>query len=285
MTGDIRPHRIVDEGGASVDVFSLPTDAASLEELLRDLFQNHWRHITFGPIIQGAAWDMRGAQAPDTIKMFDGYLTVAFGVPHFHLCIGEHKGPHDNPVSPALARDRRTARAELFRQLSRAGHPISWGLRLFNGEDEQQITVLLPNPFLHPDSEKILKTPDWSRLERWHRLRARWLGLAPTPSTAPAAAFATNRGDPRNGIFPLLAARCRDLRVQDAVGRWIFGRALASHRAVRGAMHLFAKPHAHLAAAMPVMAPVHADELESAFDANVAASGGPAITLGASGIA
>lgn len=182
MTGPVQPRRVTDEDGSSLDVFSLPTDAASLEELLRDLFQNHWRHITFGPIIQGAAWEMRAAQPPETIKMFDGYLTVAFGVPHFHLCIGEHKGSHNNPVSPALAHWRRTARAELYRQLNRAGHPISWGLRLFNGKGEQQITILLPNPFLHPETEKILKAPDWSRLALWDHLRTRWLGLdAPDP--------------------------------------------------------------------------------------------------------
>jgi len=178
MTVDIQPHRLVEEDGASVEVFALPTDAATLEELLRDLFQNHWQQITFGPLIQGAAWEMRAAQAPDTVKMFDGYLTVAFGVPHFHICIGEHRGPHNNPVSPALARHRRTARAELYRRLSRSRTPISWGLRLFNGKNEQQITVLLPNPFLHPETGKVLKTPDWSRLALWDRLRARWLGLA-----------------------------------------------------------------------------------------------------------
>jgi hypothetical protein len=172
-----KPEQIVDPDGATVEVFPLPTDEASLLELMRDLFANHWRDITFGPMVQGAAWEMRAAQAPSKIAMFDGYLTVAFGVPHFHICIGEHKGPHNNPVSPDLARHRRTARAELYRRLSRSGAPISWGLRLFNGQDEQQITVLLPNPFLDRDTDKVMKTPDWSRLALWDRLRARWLGL------------------------------------------------------------------------------------------------------------
>lgn len=172
-----QPQRVVDDDGATLEVFALPTDAATLEELLRDLFENHWQEITFGPLIQGAAWEMKAAQAPDKIAMFDGYLTVAFGVPHFHICIGEHKGPHNNRVSPALAQHRRTGRAELYRRLSRAGHPLSWGLRLFNGKGEQQITVLLPNPFLDPETDKILKMPDWSRLALWDHLRARWLGL------------------------------------------------------------------------------------------------------------
>lgn len=172
------PVRTVEEDGATIERFPLPTDAPSLEELLRDLFAAHWSEIVFGPIIQGAAWEMRADRAPDKIAMFDGYLTVAFGVPHFHLCIGEHRGPHNHPVPPELARHRRTARAELYRRLGRDGAPISWGLRLFNGKDEQQITILLPNPFLHPKTDKVLRAPDWSRLALWDRLRARWLGLA-----------------------------------------------------------------------------------------------------------
>ena len=110
--------------------------------------------------------------------MLDGYLTVAFGASHFHLCIGAHRGPRYDRTPEALARHRRTSRAELYRRLDRAsGAPISWGLRLFNGEGEQQTTILLPNPFLSPDSDKVLKTPEWSRLALWDRLRARWLGL------------------------------------------------------------------------------------------------------------
>jgi hypothetical protein len=176
----IGSERVVDEDGATVEVFPLPTDETSLEALLRELFEEHWQEITFGPIIQGAAWELRAAEAPSRIKMFDGYLTVAFGVPHFHICIGEHRGPHNNPVAPQLARHRRTARAELYRRLSSDATPISWGLRLFNGKGEQQITVLLPNPFLDAATDKVLKAPDWSRLALWDGLRARWLGL-PTP--------------------------------------------------------------------------------------------------------
>jgi hypothetical protein len=178
MTANALPQRIVDEDGATVEVFALPTDGASLEALLREIFVEHWHEITFGPIIQGAAWEMRAAAAPEKIKMFDGYLTVTFGVPHFHICIAEHNGSHSNRVSPALAHHRRTGRAELYRRLSRDGTPVSWGLRLFNGKGEQQITILLPNPFLHPETDKILKIPDWSRLALWDHLRSRWFGLA-----------------------------------------------------------------------------------------------------------
>jgi hypothetical protein len=174
MTG---PERATDPDGAIVELFPLPTDEESLEELLRDLFARHWDEITFGPLIQGAAWEIRAPHAPTHIGTLDGYLTVAFGASHFHICIGPHKGPRSNPTPKPLARHRRTARAELYRRLDKSGAPVSWGLRLFNGHGEQQLTILLPNPFLSPDSDQILKVPDWSRLELWDRLRARWCGL------------------------------------------------------------------------------------------------------------
>jgi hypothetical protein len=55
---------------------------------------------------------------------------------------------------------------------------------------EQQITILLPNPFLSADGDKILKQPDWSRLAVWDELRRRWLGLAdPDPVDRSGRAF------------------------------------------------------------------------------------------------
>jgi len=177
MPSDTRPKRLPDPDGALVEAFPVPTDEASLERMLRDLFENHWDKITFGPLIQGAAWEIRSSQPPTYVGMLDGYLTVAFGPSHFHLCIGPHTGSRNNPTPEALARHRRTARAELYRRLDKAGAPVSWGLRLFNGHGEQQTTILLPNPFLAPDTDKVLPMPDWSRLALWDQLRARWLGL------------------------------------------------------------------------------------------------------------
>lgn len=190
MTAAVAPERRVDEDGARVDVFPLPCDEASLTALLRDLFEAHWDKIVFGPIIQGAAWEIRAPHAPTYVGVLDGYLTVAFGASHFHLCFGPTKGPRHDPTPPALARHRQTARAELYRRLDRSGSPTSWGLRLFNGEGEQQVTILLPNPFLSPDGEKVRKTPDWSRLALWDELRKRWTGAsAPDPADRSATRF------------------------------------------------------------------------------------------------
>ena len=67
---------------------------------------------------------------------------------------------------------------ELYRRVNADGAPDSWGLRLLNGHDEQQLTVLLPNPFLS-DHHEYLLAPDWSRLALWDHLRKEYLGLPP----------------------------------------------------------------------------------------------------------
>jgi hypothetical protein len=107
--------------------------------------------------------------------MHDGYVTVDFGRWHFHLCIGEHTAS-----GPELGRIRGCSRAELYRGLDRDGAPVTWGLRLFNGRDEQQMTVLLPNPHL-TDEQAIAEEPDFARLAAWDALRARFLRLSPDP--------------------------------------------------------------------------------------------------------
>jgi hypothetical protein len=158
-------------GVGRLHVWPLPPTAALLERLLCDLFETHWRGLTFGPIVQGSAWELQASEPPRRIGMMDGY---------FHLCIGEHRGSAHAPVSPELARHRRTARAELYRRVNADGAPDSWGLRLFNGADEQQITVLFPNPFLD-DEHRFLAAPDWARLAAWDHVRAAYLGLPPDP--------------------------------------------------------------------------------------------------------
>lgn len=169
-----------ESGVGRLHVWELPVDPTLLERLLRDLFERHWRGLTFGPIVQGAAWELHTEEPPRRIGMMDGYLTVDLGHSHFHICIGAHRGSAHAPVSSELARHRRTARAELYRRINDDGAPDSWALRLWNGADEQQITVLFPNPFLS-DEHQPLATPDWSRLAAWDHVRASYLGLPPDP--------------------------------------------------------------------------------------------------------
>ena len=171
---------VTTEGEGTMEVFSLPSDTDFLLTLLTDIFENYWDKIHFGPHVQGAVWEIRAPAKPERINLLDGYLTVDFGHWHFHLCIGFNKGTHRNPTSDTLAKHRCTARVELYRRLRDDGKPSSWGLRLFNGADEQQMTVFLPNPYLTIE-QKVLKEPNFDHLEMWDHLRSTYLGLAPDP--------------------------------------------------------------------------------------------------------
>lgn len=176
VAGPVPPERVTEIGGRTVERFRLPLEEAFLCDLLTDVFATHWHEIIFGPLIQGAAYEIRCPNAPQSITLLDGYMTVQFGGTHFHLCIGENLGPRSSPTPEALRRHRRTAAAEFFRGLDRHGAPVTWGLRLSNGAGEQQITIFFPNPFL-TDDDGLREQPDWSRLAAWDRLRARWLGI------------------------------------------------------------------------------------------------------------
>lgn len=184
----ILPKTVVEPGMGTLEVFSLDTSEQTLYRLLRDVFQNYWQAIHFGPLIQGAAWEIRATNAPEKVTLYDGYVTVDFGAWHFHLCIGTTKGSRSHPTTPELAAHRRTARAELYRQLQADGTPNSWGLRLYNGKDEQQLTVFLPSPFLSDDLTP-LPAPDWSRLALWDTLRERYLDLGPDPKDRTGTRF------------------------------------------------------------------------------------------------
>ena len=175
-------------GNGTLDLFPLDTSEPTLLALLKDLFQQRWADIRFGTLIQGAVFEIRAPSPPARVAMLDGYLTVDFGHWHLHICIGEHKGSARNPVAPELARHRRTSRAELYRRLGPDGNPVSWGLRLFNGKDEQQLTVFLPNPFLDDDDHN-LSPPDWTRLALWDELRLRFLHLPPHAKDRQATRF------------------------------------------------------------------------------------------------
>jgi hypothetical protein len=174
------PKTIEELGNGTLEVWELEVSETFLNHLLTDLFENHWHEIVFGTLIQGSVFEVKVNRPPEKIGALDGYLTVDFGSWHFHICIGHNAGTSRNPTSPELAQIRKTSRAELYRRLNPDGSVGSWGLRLFNGRDENQITVFLPNPFLS-DEMKFLKQPDWSRLALWDKLRKTCLGLDPDP--------------------------------------------------------------------------------------------------------
>ena len=167
--------RIENDAGRRQEIYPLPIATGYLEELLRHVFERHWASIVFGPIIEGGAYEIRCPNAPRSISYFDGYLTVHFGATHFHVCIGDNEGSADSPTPPALKKTRRTSRAEIVRGFDADGAPISWQLRLFNGDGTPQLNVFFANPFL-TDDDRIAERPDWSRLAAWDDIATRYLG-------------------------------------------------------------------------------------------------------------
>ncbi len=89
---------VSEPGMGTLEIFPLATGELFLHDLIEDLFENHWRDIVFGSLIQGAVFEIRAPNAPTRISLLDDYLTVNFGAWHFHLCIGAHKGSRANPT-------------------------------------------------------------------------------------------------------------------------------------------------------------------------------------------
>ncbi|MGH7392678.1 MAG: DUF7676 family protein [Candidatus Rokuibacteriota bacterium] len=168
MAGATTSERDLD--GTTTEYCDVPVAGDRVERLLRELFTSHWKQLTVGPIVQGAAWEIRFTTAP-ALSMLDGYLTVDVGPWHFHLCVGDTRGQGD----PALARARRVGRAAFFRASGGTCVPESYGLRLWNGLGEQMVTVFFPNPF-YDDAGGRLREPEPGRTALWEDFRRRYGG-------------------------------------------------------------------------------------------------------------
>jgi hypothetical protein len=68
----------------------------------------------------------------------------------------------------------------MYRRIGKDGSPTSWGVRLFNGRDDQLMTLMLPSPFL-TNVQQMRDEPAFGQLELWDRLREKFLGLDPDP--------------------------------------------------------------------------------------------------------
>ena len=198
MTAELRPitgvrETVEDLSGGVTDYSYITPTEETMRELTRVLFEEHWRDIVVGPCIEGAVFEIRFAEAPKKVSVLDGYLTVDLGHWHFHLCIGPHKGTR----SAELASKRRVAKLALFEMRgSRCmGGGSSYGLRMWNGFDEQMTTVFLPNPRLS-DEMKVLKQPQWERLRLWYELRHQFLGEPIPESFTPAVAQRVESAEP-----------------------------------------------------------------------------------------
>lgn len=185
VTGTVPPAGRVREhlDGTRLELFEIEPSESRLLALLTEVFEEHWDQVIFGPCIEGAVFEGRFAARP-RISLLDGYVTVALGGSeswHFHLCIGPHRGTPTLPTPPELERWRRCARAAFFRSSDPAGRPSAWGFRMWNGRDEQMLTIFFPNPWLDAERQRYVETPDWSRLGLWMRMRERYAGVPPEP--------------------------------------------------------------------------------------------------------
>jgi len=165
----------LDGGQRALQTWPLPLDEDFLEEFLTYLFTNYWDQVIFGPIIEGAAYELTCPCKPNRISKFDGYMTISFDGPHFHLCIGENKGSKDSPTPEDIKAHRKPSKAEIFRRLDKDGAPISWGFERKNGADEPMISIFFPSPFLAA-GDKVSKEPIWDRLTMWRDISKRYLG-------------------------------------------------------------------------------------------------------------
>ena len=156
------------DDGATTTSWDVSVAGDHVERLMIELFDEHWGSLTVGPIIEGAAYEIRFTEHPK-ISMLDGYLTVDTGPWHFHLCVNDHRGAS----SAEQSRVRRVARAAFFRAEGGGCVPGSWGLQLWNGRGEQMITVLFPNPYLDETMERRTE-PDWTKTALWEDLRSRY---------------------------------------------------------------------------------------------------------------
>lgn len=174
----ISKQRVIGPDGRSEDIWSLPTDEAFLRDLFTDIFDNHYERISWGPLLTGAAYELKAPRKPSKIDHSGGYLTVHWGDKgHFHLCIGEIHVPKDRPDAETLIAERKPERVEFFRQLDRDLYPHSWGLRMFNAKGEQQIAIFFPNPYV-TDFDEVTNDPDWTRIAMWEDFLPRYTGSA-----------------------------------------------------------------------------------------------------------
>jgi hypothetical protein len=158
----------------------LPVDGNSLRVFISDLFTRWWADLTFGPILPGCAYEWTCPGPPDRIDYSEGYLTIGFGGPHFHLCLGAHPRTPDTPEAKAAERSRMPGAASIIRALDPTGAPNSWGFELRDGADRPAMSVFFANPFVL-GGDRLADEPDWSRLAMWRDISARYLGLAADP--------------------------------------------------------------------------------------------------------
>jgi hypothetical protein len=179
LAARIEKQAIQASDGRTEQIWPLPLDEALLVRFFTDVFEHHYERMAFGPLIPGAAYELKAPCKPVNIELSSGYLTIHWGTRgHFHLCVGEVRAAGGKPAPAQIVAHQRPGRAEFYRRLDRNGLPTSWGFRMFNGHGELQIMLMFPNPYV-TDDDCVTEVPDWSRLATWQELLQRYTGNAP----------------------------------------------------------------------------------------------------------
>jgi hypothetical protein len=157
----------------------LSNTPSALTDFLTDVFTRYWDRIVFGPVLDGAAYEWKCPCSPDRIERDGEFLTIGFGGPHFHLCIGtDSPATEGDPEREARMRQLRPTSAMIYRSLDSRGAPNSGGFQIHNGNKQCLLSIYFPNPFVLSD-DQLADEPDWSRLDVWRDISKRYLGREP----------------------------------------------------------------------------------------------------------
>lgn len=162
------------EDGTIWELTHFSGEDVNIAEMLTEIYTHHWQEIVTTYLIEGAVFELFPKE-PKTVRIVDGYLTVETGDWHIHLCVGEIKGLRGTAEQKRIVREMRRVKRGAFIHITNGTcTPESFGLGLWNGRDEQMVTILFPNPYLNDQMER-LKEPDWSRLHVWEKLKKDYL--------------------------------------------------------------------------------------------------------------
>ncbi|MHC5733288.1 (2Fe-2S) ferredoxin domain-containing protein [Nostoc sp.] len=157
------------EGSIEYEYFDCSTDV--LSSLLYTLFQQNWQQVGVGHIVQGGVLELEFNAPPKICILYDGYLTVVTEGWHLHLCIEANLGGPHCKTPLELRQQRQVNRAAFYRRFNAEGIPRSWGIDLWNGADENLMTIFLPNPYVEGENLLPEGKPNLSKLALYEELR------------------------------------------------------------------------------------------------------------------
>ena len=94
--------------GTRTEYFEVECAEPTLLALLRELFEEHWGEVIFGPCIEGAVFEGRFVSRP-RVSLLDGYVTVQVD--------GDEGDGHDDGLVPALTDQSHTRRVDAEEQV------------------------------------------------------------------------------------------------------------------------------------------------------------------------